>query len=131
MAKRARMTYTLFQRLHAEFSELGFSSLVKIGYRTDGGGENNIEHLWFSVHELHDDRIDATLENDPYHIARMKNGDRGLHPVSQLTDWMILTPAGSINPRNTLAARRMRENPELMVQMRKMMEEFRRKGESS
>ncbi len=131
MAERARMTYGLLRKLQTEFAELGFTVLVKIGYRMDGGGESDIEHLWFSVHELHDEQIDATLENDPYRIARMKNGDRGLHPVSQLTDWLILTPAGSINPRNTLAARRMRENPKLLAEMRQLMEKIRQENKTT
>ncbi|NLH15182.1 MAG: DUF4026 domain-containing protein [Phycisphaerae bacterium] len=131
MAERARNTYGLLRCLYAEFSEMGFTTLAKIGYRTDGGNETDIEHLWFSIRALHDDQIDATLENQPYHIARMKQGDRGLHPISQMTDWMILTPAGSINPRNTVAARRMRENPEFLDKMRKIMKECRREEESS
>ncbi|MBN1816774.1 MAG: DUF4026 domain-containing protein [Sedimentisphaerales bacterium] len=123
MEKRARQTYPTLRRLREEFHELGLPILVKIGYQTDGGDETNMEHLWFSVNKLYEDQMDATLENEPFRIACMKKGDRGRHPIEQLTDWIIMTPMGTINPRKTLIARRLREDPEVWAAVKKVMEE--------
>lgn len=113
MAERARGTYSMLRRLSDEFAEFGFPTLVKIGFKVDDAKvDTEREHMWFIVHELMDDAVDATLVNQPYGIARMKEGDRDRHPVSELSDWMIMTPAGSINPRSTAAVRVIRENPE-------------------
>jgi uncharacterized protein YegJ (DUF2314 family) len=98
MAERARKTYPVLQEIAAEMAEFELPVLVKIGYVVDGGGPDEREHLWFMVHDMRQDTIDATLANQPYEIARMNEGDRGDHPVEQLTDWMVLTPYGPINP---------------------------------
>lgn len=117
MAERARGTYFLLRRLNEEVAEFGFPILVKLGYRTDGGGESDKEHLWFTAHELFDDRIDATLENEPLAIARMKQGERGRHPVDLLSDWVIFTPAGSINPRDMGPVRKIRKHRDELREM--------------
>jgi hypothetical protein len=98
MAERARKTYPVMQEITDELAEFELPTLVKIGYVVDGGGPDEREHLWFMVHEVRPDTIDATLVNQPYDISRMNEGDRGEHPVDQLTDWLILTPFGPINP---------------------------------
>ena len=112
MAERARRTYAVFRRLAAEMREFQFPVLAKMGYRVDGGGQDAKEHLWFEVHECLDDAVDATLANTPFNIERMKAGDRGKHPIELLSDWTILTPAGSITPRDLLPARLIRPHRE-------------------
>ena len=110
MARRARNTFGLFCRIREELAEFKLPVLVKIAYRVDGGDEQDLEHLWFEVHEVLEDAVDATLINEPHHIARMEAGQRGRHPVASMSDWQILTPAGTINPRRTTALRVIREN---------------------
>jgi hypothetical protein len=109
MAQRARQTYSRLRELRDEFSDLPLPTLVKLGYEVDGGGENELEHLWFEVHELHDQEIDATLLNTPFDIAAMHAGQRGRHPIGRLTAWSILTPFGTIGPHQTSALRWLRE----------------------
>ena len=111
MAERARQTYALFRRLCAEFAEFRIAPIAKIGYQIDGGKEAQLEHMWFEVHALAEDHLEATLTNQPTRIASMKKGDRGNHSAARLTDWAILTPAGTINPRNFVPARILRELP--------------------
>jgi uncharacterized protein YegJ (DUF2314 family) len=110
MGLRARNTYDLFRKIRQQLAEFGFPALVKIGYRTDGPDEKDLEHLWFEVHETLDDVVEGTLINEPFGIARLKAGQRGRHPVALMSDWQILTIAGSINPRHTTALRVIREN---------------------
>lgn len=88
---------------------------VKIGYQVDGGSETNREHLWFEVHGVTGGTVDATLLNEPYHIARMRAGERGAHPVDQLSDWVILTPAGTLSPRGLAAVHTLREHREELL----------------
>lgn len=107
MAERAKKTYSLLQSLSHELRQYEFVMLVKLGYATDEE-ESEHEHLWFEVHELHADRIDATLLNEPFDIAHMHAGQRDLHPVERLTDWQVFTPLGSISPRQNRALRQIR-----------------------
>jgi uncharacterized protein YegJ (DUF2314 family) len=83
---------------------------VKLGYPVDGNDPTQLEHLWFEVHALNEKTIDATVANKPRHVSSLKLGQRGLHPVELLTDWTLLTLAGSINPRDTRPARDVRLN---------------------
>lgn len=117
MARRARGTYSLLRQLRDELAEFEFPTLVKLGYRTDGGGENDKEHLWFSVHECLDDCLDATLENQPFAIERMKQGQRGQHPLELMSDWTIFTPAGQINPRFLHPVRMLRAHKDELLAM--------------
>jgi hypothetical protein len=87
---------------------------VKLGLRVDGGVEDEREHLWFRVHGFQPDAVDATLVNAPFHIARLKQDDRGIHPLELLSDWVVFTPAGRIDPRQTRTLREIRDHlPEL------------------
>lgn len=109
-AERARQTVGVLRGLLDEFAGLGLPALIKLGYpRDDGAGR---EHLWFSVHRLEGASVDATLENRPYAVSRLRPGERGSHPLDLVTDWTILTPFGSITPRSLVAARAVREHPE-------------------
>lgn len=117
MAARARNTIELFRQFSQEFAELEVKPLVKLGYRVDGGEPNDREHLWFEVHSCNADSVDATLLNQPYYIARMKANERGQHDLGLLTDWTIITPAGSINPREMGRARFLRSNRERVLEI--------------
>ncbi len=110
MAQRARNTYGFLRTLVEELAEFHVYPIVKLGYQVDGGTPDDREHLWFTVHALHDDTIDATLDSPPFGIARFRPGDRRLHPVELLSDWTIMTPLGPISPRSTVALRRLRAN---------------------
>lgn len=108
MSQRAKLTYPFLRQVDAEFAEYGLPVALKIGYTIDGGKPEDREHLWFEAHELRDGEVDATLMNQPFRIARMQEGQRGAHSIENLTDWMIMTPLGPINPRQTLPLRFLR-----------------------
>ncbi len=115
MAERARKTYPMFRRVCEELAEFEFPVIVKLGYEVDGSTTEH-EYLWFEVHELGDEEIDATLANEPFKIARMQAGQRARHPVGRLNDWQILTPLGMVNPRQTVALRILRAHREEFLQ---------------
>lgn len=111
MAARARLTVALGIGVQREFAADGVTMLVKLGVTIDGAAsQQDREHMWFEVHEFPDDStVDATLLNEPFHIARLRAGQRGKFGLELLTDWTIMTPAGSITPRNLGLARRLRQ----------------------
>jgi uncharacterized protein YegJ (DUF2314 family) len=113
-ARRARGTYSQLLRLSEEFAEFELPVLVKLGYPVDDARDDEREHLWFRVHQVCPATIEATLVNQPFKVSSLKQGQRGTHDPDLLTDWMILTPVGTINPRSTTAARNMRAAPELV-----------------
>jgi hypothetical protein len=121
MALRARATIGVFAGAIAELKEFEFPAAVKMGYPTDSGGEMNREHLWFEVHDVGQDSIDATLMNEPFDIESMTQGQRGRHPIERLTEWQMMTPVGPITPQSLRGLRAIRENKD---EFRRIMREY-------
>jgi uncharacterized protein YegJ (DUF2314 family) len=119
MRDRAQNTYQLFRSLREEFADFDFGYLVKLGIPTDPGAPSSHEHMWFAVDNLTDTEIEGELGNEPYYISSMKVGDHSTHSIELLSDWMVMTPVGLINPRSTVAARMVREDPEGVREMMK------------
>jgi hypothetical protein len=118
MARRARETLGVLRGAVEELAEFDFPALVKLGLRVDCGAEDEREHLWFRVHGFQSDAVDATLVNAPFHVARLKRDDRGVHPLELLSDWVVFTPAGRIDPRQSRTLRDIRNRlPELREAM--------------
>lgn len=105
-AVRAKATLTTLRSLMDEFAEFEVVAVVKLGYPKPDGAH---EHLWFTAHAFADDTIDATLENEPFAVD-LRLGERAERPAALLTDWMLITPAGTVTPRSMIAARRLREH---------------------
>lgn len=78
--------------------EEGWRFLVKLGYRQDGGHETQREHLWFEVHELRGDAVEATLLNEPHFVPGLRAGQRGEHDLDLLSDWIVISPLGEFGP---------------------------------
>jgi uncharacterized protein YegJ (DUF2314 family) len=108
MAARARQTVDIFTGLIAEFGP-DLPNGLKIGYAT-ASDPTGKEHLWFEVHGFDGERVDATLMNQPFDVPALQQGQRGWHPIADVTDWVIASPAGQMTPRNLSAARRLRES---------------------
>jgi len=109
-AERAGQTIEVLRGLKGEFESLDLPVLVKLGYATEGGGPGSREHLWFQVHRIGEGSVDATLVNSPHHVPSLKIGQRGEFDLTRLSDWAIMSPAGTMNPRNVSAARLLRED---------------------
>ncbi|MEM8931273.1 MAG: DUF4026 domain-containing protein [Acidobacteriota bacterium] len=86
---------SLFER-YGDDEAWGF--LIKLGYPVDEGDDGEREHLWFEVHQLDDDGLDATLLNDPHHIADLHRGDRRRHTLDRVTEWTVFSPHGRHGP---------------------------------
>ncbi len=107
MARRARATWPVLCRAREELAGLPLPALAKLRYETPDG---QAEHLWFEVEGCTEDSVDATLVNEPWGEIGLKQGDRRVHDLERLSDWMMLTPAGSISPRSTRLLRFVREH---------------------
>lgn len=125
MGERARKTIAVFAKATQEFEKYEFPAIAKIAYATQS---DNKEHLWFNIHGVKGDSLDGTLINEPFDIPSMKVGDRGLHPIERVSDWQVMTPAGTISPRGGVAARLLRQNPD---KVRAIMESMRAAGGES
>jgi hypothetical protein len=117
MARRARQMLPLFREVAAELIRLDLPALVKLGYPLDGGDPLDREHLWFRVHAFDGDAVDATLLNQPFHVARLRADERGRHPLELLSDWAIFTPVGPVNPRETRALRFIQRHRERLAEV--------------
>lgn len=85
--------------LKALFGKLGanehFKFLVKLGYPTvDPEQYGSREHIWFEVHSFGADHLDATCINQPHSVPTLREGLRGLHDLSLISDWTIFCPVG-------------------------------------
>jgi uncharacterized protein YegJ (DUF2314 family) len=109
MAARARATLDVFKSLVAEFGSTGLPAVAKIGYPT-ASDPTSREHLWFEVHGFDGDRIEGTLANQPFDVPSLQKGARGLQPDADLSDWLVMSPAGTMTPRSLTAARRLRDS---------------------
>jgi hypothetical protein len=85
--------------LKALFGKLGgneqFRFLVKLGYATvepDQFGAR--EHIWFEVHSFGGEHVDATCINQPHSVPSLREGLRGLHELTLISDWTIFCPVG-------------------------------------
>jgi hypothetical protein len=54
--------------------------------------------LWFEVHAVEVDQIDATLLNQPHAITSMHEGQRASHALNLLSDWAIMCTHGRFEP---------------------------------
>ena len=120
MSIRAKASFTFFVKLVEEMAEVGrqvagfeTTAALKLGYKVDDAKDDtDREHMWFEFHGMVGEQIDATLLNEPFHIARMSAGQRGLHSLDLLTEWCIFTPVGKISHTNSRPLRYIRKNRE-------------------
>ena len=52
------------------------------------------EHIWFEVHSFGAEHVDATCINQPHSVPALREGQRGLHQLSLISDWTIFCPVG-------------------------------------
>lgn len=102
MASLAIGRFNQFRDTFFEKKE-NFYFYVKMGLKVDEDKVENIgekEHLWFEIKNIDVDsnEIEAVLINQPYGIDGLNEGDTIKKHVSYMTDWLIKSPHGDINP---------------------------------
>jgi len=61
---------------------------VKYPFKTDEGSETKIEHIWLGDITEENGKYFGVVDNDPFYIKSMKNGDRVEFDVKSISDWM-------------------------------------------
>jgi len=107
MAALAKERFERFARVHKRFGgdTDDWVFLVKLGLPIDnpamlddGDDEPMREHLWFRIHSITGNQVDATLINEPYGISTLHEGDRGSRSLEHMSDWAILSERGRFDP---------------------------------
>lgn len=93
----SRERWSTFGQLFAMHRESSWRFHVKVACPTREGGDKR-EHLWFEVLEMAPGRVRGRLMNDPLDVPGLKRGQAAWHSLSELTDWLIVTPAGEYDP---------------------------------
>ncbi len=106
MAERAIQTLGRLRQVRAQLEAHDATTAVKLGLQSRQGG---MEYLWFEVHDLRPDAVDATLLSEPFDIGGLVAGSRAEHPLEHLVDWIVRTDAGDVTPSSGLALRRLLE----------------------
>jgi len=65
-------------------------------YQNDEGTSR--EHIWFELKEVKDDCIVGELTQAPYYVSNIKEGETGVYPFSDITDWLIFTKKCRVSP---------------------------------
>lgn len=113
MSTLARERFERFAALQAKHGADGenWSFLVKLGLPIDEAqGPEDREHLWFQVHAITDDQVDATLLNQPYGIASLHEGDHGPRSLDHMSDWAVICEHGRFDPDVIFHLERMLES---------------------
>ncbi len=104
MQQAARETVAYFTGLfNTHKNNEDFRFILKLGYTADVGTEDEgQEHLWFEVQDIDEEKLlfDAILLNKPYGDVGMREGERGMHDFSRLTDWQISSRTGNYTSAN-------------------------------
>ncbi len=112
MAERARRTFGVLRDMLHTYEALPKSPLVKIGYDTASG---SIEHLWFEVKTVGSDHVEAELINDPFDVPALKKGEVRSHGIERMSDWTVMTPIGTVSPRETRPLRILRAHADEII----------------
>lgn len=73
---------------------------VKIGLVTAGNNTKNLEHIWFDLLEIKNDKIRCKLLQEPYNVPDMHEGAEAWYKIDEITDWIIYEENYQINPGN-------------------------------
>ena len=108
LARERLPSFLALQSRYAKNRKWDFQ--VKLGFATDNNAEGHtcsgVEHLWFDVQSATRMSVDGTLVNQPYHVARLRQGQRGTFDLRLLTDWAIESPGGRYTPESVLQLER-------------------------
>lgn len=75
--------------------------LIKAGLTANG--DDDREHLWFVVRRFDHDRAEGELLNEPSLARTLAPGDVTWIERDRVSDWSVVTPAGSFGPADASA----------------------------
>jgi uncharacterized protein YegJ (DUF2314 family) len=85
-------------------------SAVKAAFADDGGGDDDVEHMWLGDVGFDGDVIAATLLNAPNRLRSVREGERIVLPPDKLEDWMYVMD-GRVYGGFTIQAMRLAMSP--------------------
>ena len=102
MTRLAAERFGYVRRIAALPESAGYEIALKMGLETKGGvvfpedhdGDTR-EHIWFGLLGIDGDRLRLRLQQEPYDIPGLHEGDEGEYSLADMTDWNILTPGGT------------------------------------
>lgn len=100
----ARMKALAIERFHfvkEQFENKENKIIIKIGLKTNGNDNYDLEHIWFELLEFKKDKFKAKLTQEPYNVDNMHTGDEAWFTVDDVTDWVIYTKEKMITPGNS------------------------------
>lgn len=77
---------------------------VKVAFHVSG----HIEHLWFTVPDLGAAPLRGRLENEPYHVTSLRQGQMVELAPEDVTEWALPSRRGVITPADLAPLRRLR-----------------------
>ncbi len=104
LARRARHTWSEFATAFASLRKSPVSSgpepsfLVKASVQGGTDPEGGREHLWFEVKDIHGDRADGRLLNDPHLARHLALGAVVPVEIDLVSDWQVNLPDGQFGP---------------------------------
>lgn len=78
---------TFLDKLKRPAEDESFFS-VKYPFKTDDGSETKLEHIWLRDITEEGGSYYGIVDNDPFYIKGMKNGDKVEFDVKAVSDWM-------------------------------------------
>jgi hypothetical protein len=97
--RSATQQFPRYMALFERFGpEEGWSFPVKLGYATDQSAGAATEWMWFEVHAITPEAVDATLLNTPHYVSYLSKGQRRTHSLELMADWAIHSPYGVFGP---------------------------------
>ena len=88
--------------------------IMKIGLEVDEEykqEEGFREHIWFHIKEINGSKAQAVLTQEPYYIKDLHEDAEMEVDLNDLTDWILLTPEGSVTPDSVYLLEKDSDSP--------------------
>lgn len=112
-----RMSALAKERLHYFSNAIkneDTEGIMKIGLEVDEEykqEEGFREHIWFHIKEINGSKAQAVLTQEPYYIKDLHEDAEMEVDLNDLTDWILLTPEGSVTPDSVYLLEKDSDSP--------------------
>ena len=97
-SEKAKLRLPELRELFNEGLQPGYSLLVKLPFKTDGGGR---EWMWVEITKWKSESISGILQNDPSEIAKLKAGAIVKGQQKDVFDYILYKPDGTYEGNET------------------------------